>query len=26
VMMIEDSTYGRLTPDAARKVVRKHGK
>jgi NADH-quinone oxidoreductase subunit E len=26
VMMIEDSTYGRLTPDAARKVVRKHGR
>lgn len=26
VMMIEEKTYGRLTPDAARKVVRKYGK
>jgi NADH-quinone oxidoreductase subunit E len=26
VMMIEENTYGRLTPDAARKVVRKYGK
>ncbi len=24
-MMIEDNTYARLTPDAARKVVRKYG-
>jgi NADH-quinone oxidoreductase subunit E len=26
VMMVEDNTYGRLTPDAARKVVRRYGK
>ncbi|MBM3307662.1 MAG: NADH-quinone oxidoreductase subunit NuoE [Candidatus Eisenbacteria bacterium] len=26
VMMIEEGTYGRLTPEAARKVVRKRGK
>jgi NADH-quinone oxidoreductase subunit E len=26
VMMVEENTFGRLTPDAARKVVRKYGK
>ena len=25
VMMVEENTFGRLTPDAARKVVRKYG-